>query len=93
MPDRVLGANPMVWALVAFAICAVWIFVWPSDRAVGLHGIAYLLLRWGHALVWLLLGLAALAASSPPTSQFSQPLALGALGVYMAFVFVFVNAR
>lgn len=93
MSGKIVGVHPVLWALIAFAVCAVWVFVWPSDKAVGVGGIAYLLLRWGHALVWLLLGFAALAASSALTVRFSQPLALGALGVYAAFVYVFVTAR
>lgn len=93
MSGKTMGVHPILWALLAFAICAIWVFVWPADKAAGVHGVAYLLLRWGHALVWLLLGLAALAASSPLTVRFSQPLALGALGVYAAFVYTFVTAR
>lgn len=93
MSGRFLGVHPVVWALIAFAIGAVWVFLWPADKAAGLTGVAYLVLRWGHALVWLLLGLAALAASSPATLRLSQPLALAALGVYAGFVFVFVTAE
>lgn len=87
-----MGVPVALWGLAAIAFSIVWVFVWPSDKVDGLGGSQYLVLRWGHALVWLLLALSAFAASTPATARLSQPLAFMALGVYGAFLFAVVRA-
>jgi hypothetical protein len=46
-----------VWAALAFVITVVYSFFWPKDRIVELTGFRFLVLRWGHALTWLLISI------------------------------------
>jgi hypothetical protein len=46
-----------VWAALAFVIAVVYSFFWPKDRIVELTGFRFLVLRWGHALTWLLISI------------------------------------
>jgi len=89
---KFLGVPVVVWGVAALVLAVVWVIVWPADKAVTLTGFRFMVLRWGHALVWLLLGLAAFAAASASTARFTQPLALVALGVYAAFMYFVVSA-
>ena len=43
------------WAAIALLIAILYAFVWPKDRIADLNGFRFLILRWGHALTWLLL--------------------------------------
>lgn len=46
-----------VWAAAAFIIALLYSFVWPKDRIADLTGFRFLVLRWGHALTWLLISI------------------------------------
>jgi hypothetical protein len=46
-----------VWAALALVIAVVYSFFWPKDRIVDLTGFRFLVLRWGHALTWLLISI------------------------------------
>lgn len=51
---RFLGVPLYLWGLLCLAIAMIFVFVAP--RPLGDDAVArFLLLRWGHALVWLLL--------------------------------------
>lgn len=45
------------WAVPAFVIAVIYSFVWPKDRIADLTGLRFLVLRWGHALTWLLISM------------------------------------
>ncbi|MFD3166849.1 hypothetical protein [Herpetosiphon sp. NSE202] len=56
MSTRFLGIPAVVWSLLALVIAAIFVYVWPSDKVPGdTTSIRYLILRWGHTLVWLLI--------------------------------------
>jgi hypothetical protein len=78
---RIMGVPPRVWGVVALVLAVVWTFVWPQR---DVEGPAYLILRWGHALVWLLLAVAAFLAPAAPTAAKRTSMAAGA--VYFAFL-------
>ncbi len=86
-----LGLPWVVWGVAALALAVVWVVVWPADRAVGATGLRFLLLRWGHAAVWLLLAVSffvrGVGAEGP-----ANVIALAALGVYLAFLGAIVTA-
>jgi len=73
-------------------MCIVWTVVWPSDKAAGLDGVRFMVLRWGHAVVWLLLAIAVFMAANPATQRFAQYAGWLALASYAAFLFVVVQA-
>lgn len=46
-----------VWAALALVIAVLYSFLWPKDRIADLTGFRFLVLRWGHALTWLLISI------------------------------------
>jgi hypothetical protein len=57
MQERVLGVPFYVWGGLCLVVALVFTVVWPGDRVLpGETGLRYLILRWSHVLVWLLLG-------------------------------------
>lgn len=86
------GAVPTpVWVGVCLAIALVYVRAWPRKKAAGLtRGPRYFVLRWFHALVWVLLALAvAVRARAGQTAYVAaSAIALAALVVYVVFVIV-----
>lgn len=80
IPQALIGSVCLVFAVV-------WFVVWPQDKAAGAVGLRFLTLRYGHALVWLLLAIAAFSSLVQPLHNLARPIALMALGVYLAFMF------
>ena len=85
MSVTLFGLPLWVWSAICLALAATFAVFWPSAKAIGnLSNVRYLLLRWGHAAVWGLLGLALLLRA------FDLPgvaiAAIGALVVYVAFL-------
>jgi hypothetical protein len=52
-----LNLSWFVWAALALVIALIYSFIWPKDRIADLTGFRFLVLRWGHALTWLLISL------------------------------------
>ncbi|MBG0814554.1 hypothetical protein [Planomonospora sp. ID82291] len=83
---KIVNVPVQVWGALCLVLAVVWFFVWPQRDVEGLH---YLVLRWGHALVWLLLALAAFLAPATPSARFP---AVAAGLVYAAFLVALVTA-
>lgn len=68
------------------ALAAVWVVVWPKHRAPT--GVRFIIVRWFHALTWLLLAIAALVAGFDILGGVSlaKPIALLSLLVYLVFM-------
>jgi hypothetical protein len=87
-----LGIPWLVCAALAFSLATLFAFVVP--RSAGANGLQYVVLRCFHALVWLLLGLAALARElSPGNEQLAERLAQIALAGYGVYLFTFTRAQ
>jgi len=81
-----LGLSYLIWALLCLAIAAVFGFVWPQKKAhKDTAPVRYFILRWFHALVWLLLAVG-LAIRGLTGSGLGNPVALAALPVYLVFL-------
>ncbi len=80
---------------VCLVLTIVWAFVWPRGRVTPSDGTRYLIVRWFHALVWLLLALAAFVAGLELFGglALAQPLALLALFVYFVYMFTLLTSR
>ncbi len=87
---KMLGIPLVIWGLLALALAAVWVFVWPAEQAVGAGAAQYFVLRWFHAIVWLLLAAAAFAAAVPRGARMAQLFGWMALAVYVSFLVVMV---
>jgi len=89
-----LGIPYSIWGVVCLAFSALWAVFWPADRAASTSGLRRLVLRWGHALCWLLLAAAAFAlATGPGGLSAAGVLGLAALASYLAFVYALVTTR
>lgn len=77
-----------VWAALCLLIAAIYVRVWPRGRASTARGLRYLILRWFHALVWVLLAIAILlrARASQGSQIWAGLTGLLALAVYIAFL-------
>lgn len=96
MASKFLGVPWLVWSAVAFLVAVVYAFVWPGKRVtVSTSTLQYLILRWGHTLVWLLLGLAALLRAIVPgaSPKPSIYMAISALAVYIMFNLTLVTSK
>lgn len=92
---KFLGIPAIYWGILCLVLTIVWVFVWPVDRAQAAEGLRYFILRWFHALVWLLLSLAAFAVGlnrlgGAPTARY---LALASLAVYLVFLLTFITSK
>jgi len=83
---RFLGIPSVVWSMLALVIAAIFVYVWPSDKVPGdTTSIRYLILRWGHTLVWVLIAGFIFLRSVGATSLAS--LLGGLAGItYLAFI-------
>ncbi|KPL91441.1 hypothetical protein [Herpetosiphon geysericola] len=90
MSTRFLGIPAIVWSMLALIIAAIFVYVWPSDKVPGdTTSIRYLILRWGHTLVWVLIAGFILLRSVGASTIANL---LGALAgiTYLAFVAMIV---
>ena len=46
-----------LWAGLAMILSIVWVFVGPHTKMPAAPGFRYFIIRWGHALTWLLRGM------------------------------------
>lgn len=95
MDEGFLGIPFALWGAVCLLLSIVWGVFWPSDKAVPGDIPRFMVLRWGHALVWLLLAISALLAGYGLLGgmQTARVLALLSLGVYLVFMVTLVMAR
>ena len=87
---RLLGVPWVVWACVCLALAVLFAFLWPAEQGRAVGGAAYLVLRWGHVLVWLLLSAAALLRA---TGRSLPQLAVLAGLLYAAFLVVLLTSK
>ena len=92
---KFLGLPLPLWGAFALVLTVVWLWFWPSDRVALPGSLTYFILRWFHALVWLLLAVAAFCASFPLLGgvRTAKPIAFLALIVYLIFMFTFVMSK
>lgn len=84
---KFLGLPLVVWGSLCLALTTVWVFVWPKQHR-ALTGVRFIIVRWFHALTWLLLASAAFVAGFDILSGVSlaKPIALLSLLVYLVFM-------
>jgi hypothetical protein len=84
-----LGVPWFVWGLLCLAVAVIFTVIWPGGRSPSsLPGLQYIILRWFHALVWILLAVSfflrgGMILGGPSTANV---LALLALVVYLIFM-------
>lgn len=75
------------WAALAFVIAVIYTFVWPRKAVTAPGGFRFFILRWGHALTWVLLSINFLLRGISPSLNGAATLIALAGGVmYLLFV-------
>lgn len=94
MDPTFLGVPVSLYGIPCLLLSFFFFFVWPHNKAPQ-HGWRHFVLRWGHSIVWLLLGLAAFIAGTGGggAMAIAQVMAIGALLVYAGFVGTLVTTK
>ena len=75
------------WAAVALLVAVVYSFVWPQTAVAVTDGFRFFVIRWGHALTWLLLAINfVLRGISPSLNGAANVVALAAGIIYFLFM-------
>jgi hypothetical protein len=95
MGDKFLGIPLFVWAIFCLGVAAVWVAFWPEERAAGAGPLRYFILRWFHALTWLLLAAAAFVAglNAEANARATRTFAFVSLAVYLIFMATFLMSK
>jgi hypothetical protein len=89
MEAKFLGVPMFVWGGLCLVVAIVFTIIWPSNKVANdTTALRYIVLRWFHALVWVLLALscfvrgAGIFGGDGPANL----VALAALPVYLIFM-------
>lgn len=81
------GLPWFAWAGISLAVSLLYSFVWPRRRISENGGFRYLVLRWGHTLVWVLLAINFLLRGlSPSAASAADAFALSGGLAYLLFL-------
>lgn len=84
-----LGLPWFLWAALALIIALIYAFVWPIKTAADVTGIRFFIIRWGHALTWILLTINfVLRGISPDLNGGASFFALAGAVMYILFMLV-----
>ena len=76
-----------LWAGLALLVAVIYSVVWPKKAVTATSGARYLIVRWGHALVWILLAVNFLLRGlSPSLNGAADAVALVGAAMYVAFL-------
>ncbi len=87
MEQGFYGLSWYAWAGITLALAVVYSLLWPRQRAEGHTGFRFLIMRWGHPLVWALLTINfVLRAVSTGLAGAANVIALAGLAMYIVFL-------
>jgi hypothetical protein len=76
-----------LWAALALVVAVIYSFVWPHKAVTVMTGFRFLVVRWGHALVWILLAINFLLRGlSPSLNGVANLVALAGGLMYASFM-------
>ena len=87
-----IGLPWLIWAVGCLVVAAVFAVVWPGWRGPNVltptSRIRYVIVRWGHAGVWVLLAASCLLRTSerPVVAGLADDVAFAALLLYVGFL-------
>ena len=75
------------WAALALLVAVIYSLVWPQKAVTDVIGFRFFIIRWGHALVWVLLAINfALRGISPSLHGTANVIALAGGIIYFLFL-------
>jgi hypothetical protein len=89
MNTPLLGVPWLVWGLLCFAVAVIFTMIWPRGKRPGkASALQSVILRWFHALVWVLLAVSFFLREGKVLdgSGTANVLALLAFLVYLIFL-------
>ena len=95
MDNTLFGIPLSIWGLVCLGIAAVYFVIWPKPnpkRTRLRQSWPQIVLRYFHALVWVLLALACFIVGFD-MGLLAWSVAMGGFAVYIYFMVVFVKDR
>lgn len=95
MSESFLGLRLTFWAIPCLILAGTWILFWPNYQAQGQPRGRYLILRWGHALTWLLLAAALFVSGAGILGGGNTGSLLGVLALvtYLLFLYTLLQPR
>ena len=87
MINGLLNIPYFAWMALALILAIVWVYVGPHTKMAVTPGFRYLVIRWGHALTWLLLAVSFfLRELSPSLNGVANVIALVGGSAYLLFM-------
>ena len=77
-----------LWAGLALVVAVIYAFVWPHKALTVATGFRFLIIRWGHALTWLLLTINFVVRGINPKFNGTANLVAAAGGLMYLFFMV-----
>jgi len=95
MEANFFGFTWAFWAGVCWFIALIYSFIWPKHRigAQKISAFHYFILRWLHAIVWILLGISCFIRMFHISELLPNLIALFAFGLYVIFLVVMSNSQ
>jgi hypothetical protein len=92
---KLFGIPYIQLGIAALVMTVLWVFIWPRKESVQPNSLPHFILRWFHALVWLLLAAAAIIASSDifGGGNTAQLVAFLGLIIYLIFITTVVTTK
>ncbi len=82
-----LNVPNFVWSALALILAIVWVYVGPHTNMTADSSFRYFIIRWGHALTWLLLSVNFfLRGLSPSLNDVANIIALAGGLTYLLFI-------
>lgn len=82
-----------IWGIVALVIAGIFaVFVPRREKVYQLRGMTFIIARWFHSLVWLLLSLSFFIRDIPALGGLANPLAAVGGLTYLVYMVTLVRA-
>jgi hypothetical protein len=76
-----------LWAGLALIVAVIWVYVGPHTKLTPTTGIRYFVIRWGHAITWLLLAISFFVRGiNPSYNGLANLIAAAGGSVYLLFM-------
>jgi len=87
MTTGFLNIPYFAWTAIALVIAVIFVYVWPRKAVTASAGFRFFVIRWGHALTWLLLAVSFFLRGISPELNGTANLIAAAGGLtYLLFM-------